>query len=283
MRPTLDLSRAPWLVFHDHLPQGFWLKAGLVGLTWLSVFVLSRLTTRFFDLVDRRLTLYNVPERRLAKLDFLVDLFLILVGAFVTLFILGVGQAIWGAVALTSIAGVIVALAAQQLGQNLLAGIMILFERPFVVGDAVEMDERVGRVTKVTLHSTTLLTPDGLQVLVPNSRVLNAPITNFTAQPERRITITIDVLEGKDLAGVEAALCKGVETEEHLRGPARTQVFLKESLDEGNRWEVRYWVDRAEFGDHCLPSAMGRLVRALDDAGLETAMPARHLFVENGG
>lgn len=273
------MALTPLAFAHAGLAPGVLQKVALIGLTWLVVFILTRISTRFFDLVDRRLTTYGVPERRLAKLDFLFDLFVVLIAVFVSLFILGIDQAIWGAVAVTSVAGIIIGLAAQQLGQNLLAGIMILFERPFVVGDVVDLDGRVGRIVKVTLHSTSLVTADGLQVLVPNSRVLGAPITNYSANPERRISVTVDVLESVALERVEAALRSAVDRESHLRLPERTQVFVTESLDEGTRWELRYWVDRMHFADHCRPSAMSRILTALDEAGLETAMPARVIHV----
>lgn len=254
-------------------------KATWIALTWLLIIAVSALATRFFDRIDDRLTAYGVPERRLAKLDFLVHLFLIVIAVLVTLFLLGIGQALWGAVAVTSVAGVILALAAQQLAKNLLAGMVILFERPFIAGDLIDVDGRRGTVEKVTLHSTTLEDPDGLRLIVPNSRILETAITNFTTNPHRRLVLRIDVEESVELERVRAVLFEAIATEEHLVRPREVVVFAQESLDEGVRFEVRYWVERVRYGDHCLPSAMGRLLDALATAGLSTAKPAQHVYV----
>jgi len=53
---------------------------------------------------------------------------------------------------------------------------VILFDRPFVVGDTIEIEDRVVRVERVSLHSTTVVTPDGLQLSVPNQRVLDGAV-----------------------------------------------------------------------------------------------------------
>lgn len=255
-----------------------------IAVTWTVTLLLTHLNGRFFDVVDRRLTEYGIPDRRLSKLDFLVDLFLVVMASLVTLLVLGVGEALWGAVAVTSIAGVILALAAQQIGQNLLAGILILLERPFVTGDTIEVGGDMGEVKRVSLVSTVLLTPEGLRKLVPNSAILGATVTNYSVNPYRRLTIDIDVSETVDLDHVRAVLREAVEGERHLAPDHPVRIFAAASLDEGVRFQVRYWVQREHYAEHCLPSGTERLLDALNEAGIETAMPARHVHVsERGG
>ncbi len=256
-------------------------KGIYIALIWILVGLLTKLNRSFFDRIDRRLSRYNVPERRLAKLDFLTDIFLVLLGVFVTLHILGVSQALWGAVAITGIAGVIVALAAQRLGENILAGIVILLERPFIVGDTIEVDGQTGKAEKVTLHSTTLETPDGLRAVVPNSRVANSSLTNYTANPYRRVVARVDVVEAVDLDRVRATIREAVASDAHLVEERPIRVFATDSLDEGVRFEARYWVTRAHYMDHCLPSSMERILDALNESGLATAMPAQRVYVQD--
>ncbi len=257
-------------------------KAVWITIVWLVTLGLTRLNGRFFDRVDARLSNYNVPERRLAKLDFLMDVLLLLLAVFITLHLLGVSQALWGAVAVTGIAGAMIALAAQRLGQNILAGLVILFERPFILGDVVEVGGRTGSVQKVTLHSTTLETPDGPKAIIPNSEMVNATIVNKTATAERRVVLTIDVTESVDLDRVRRVLGRAVESERHLVADRPVHVFAKESLDEGVRFEVRYWVRREHYTEHCLPSAMARMLDALNEAELGTAVPAQKVYVDQG-
>lgn len=255
-------------------------KALLIAGTWLVAFLLSYLNGRFFDRLDRSLTTYGIPERRLSKLDFLTDVFIMLIAAFVTLAILGVGQALWGAVAVTSVVGIMVGLAAQRVAQNLLAGIVILFERPFIVGDTVEVDGRIGEVSKVSLHTTSLVTPDGLKLMLPNQRVLDSSVTNYSARPDRRVTVQIDVEETRELDRVRAILREAVEGERHLVEERPIRIYATESLDEGVRFQVRYWVQREHYAEHCLPSATERILDALNEADLPTAMPAQKVRLQ---
>ncbi len=256
-------------------------KGAIIAVTWAVVLLLTHVNGRFFDRVDRRLTAYGVPARRLNKLDFLVDIFLVLLAALVTLFVLGVGEALWGAVAITGIAGAIVALAAQQVGQNLLAGMLILLERPFIVGDTIDVSGDMGEVQRVTLMSTKLVTPEGLSKLVPNSRILGATVTNYSVHPARRLTVTIDVAEAVEMDRVRGILQDAVEGERHLVPDKPVRVFATESLDEGVRFEVRYWVEREHYAEHCLPSATERFLDALNAQGVATAMPAQHVHVSD--
>lgn len=254
-------------------------KTVWIVLTWTGALIASWATNVFFDRVDARLTAFGITQRRLSRLDFVVDVFLFGLAAFVSLAILGVTEALWGALALTSVAGVVVALAAQRIGQNVLAGLVILFERPFVVGDKIQVDDRTGEVRRVSLHTTTLVSPDGLQVLLPNQRILDADITNYSAREDRRVSVTVDLQETVELDRVGEVLEQAARTEPHLVDDRPVTVFARESLDEGVRFEVRYWVQRDHYGEHCLPSAMERILDAVNDAGLATATPAQKVYV----
>lgn len=256
--------------------------AGWIALTWFATGLLMRLNGRFFDRVDQRLTQYNIPERRLSKLDVLADVVLVLLAGLLTLVRLGVDDAIWGAIALTSVVGVVVGLAAQRIGQNLLAGMVILFERPFLVGDTIEVDDRTGTVVKVTLYATVLVTPSGLQLRLPNQQVLDGSVTNFSARPERRVTVEIDVeVAGDRVDEVRRVIRQAVEQEAHLIEEEDIVIFAKASLDEGVQLEVRYWVERDHYGTHCLPTATGRILEALETAGWPTARPTQKVYLED--
>ncbi|MDX1612465.1 MAG: mechanosensitive ion channel, partial [Candidatus Thermoplasmatota archaeon] len=216
----VDAATILRLLEDTRVQKGLW-----IALTWLITLVLTHWNGRFFDMVDRRLTTYAVPERRLAKLDFLVDIFLILLAALISLHILGVSQAMWGAVAITSIAGAVVALAGQRLGQNLLAGLVILFERPFIIGDTIEAGSTTGKVQQVTLHSTTLETPDGPKAILPNSDVVNGRIINVTRASGRRLVVPIDVVEAVDMDRVREVLERAVRKERHLQQHRPITIF----------------------------------------------------------
>lgn len=263
------------LLSRPGVQTGIW-----IALTWAVALVLLRVNGRLFDALDTRLTRFGVPERRLNKLDWISDVFLVVLASLVTLGLLGVGEALWGALALTSVAGVIVALAAQRLGQNLIAGMVILFERPFIVGDTIEVADRVGEVESVSLHTTAMTTPDGLQLMIPNQQVLDGSVKNFSVRPTRRLTIEIDVdVPNDQIDDARYAIRQAIQGEEHLVEDREIVVFAKTSLDEGVRFEARYWVQREAYGSHCLPTAMARILEHLEAEELATAMPTQKIYV----
>lgn len=266
-----------------------WLEAAWVStaawivVTWALALGVLWVLERLFDHVDKRLTGYNVPERKLSKLDTMTELLVVAVAVLVTLYLLGVAEALWGAIALTSVAGVIVGLAAQRFGENLIAGAVILFERPFQTGDVVEIDEEVGTIEAVTLHSTTMTSNEGPKVTLPNQQVLAGPVTNFSACRKRRISIDVDVDVGAErLDEARYVIRQAITDEEHLVGEPEPAVFASASLDEGVRFTARYWVQAEAYGDHCLPTALRRILDALDREGFATSMPAQRVHLQEG-
>lgn len=254
--------------------------AGWIAVTWALALVAMHLSDRLFDRVDAKLTRYNVPERRLSKLDTLADALIVAVAVLVTLSLLGIGEALWGAIALTSVAGVVVGLAAQRFGENLIAGAVILFERPFQVGDTIEVDERIGTVEAVTLHSTTLRDPDGLRITLPNQEVLDGAVTNLSACRKRRISVDVEVEAGPErLDEARYAVRQAAEGDEHLVEGEPVQVFVSASLDDGVQLTARYWVEPDAYADHCLPTALSRVLDGLHEAGFATAMPTQRVHI----
>lgn len=89
--------------------------------------------------------------------------------------------------------GFIVGLALQGALSNFAAGIMILAQRPFHVGDFVDVAGEVGEVKEITMTSTIIETPDNVKVVFPNAKVLAGEIKNYSAHKIRRISIPIEV------------------------------------------------------------------------------------------
>lgn len=101
-------------------------------------------------------------------------------------------------------AGLAVALALQGTLSNIAAGIMLVFLRPFNVGDHIDADGIVGRVVEVGLFATTLRTLEGAYLFAPNSKLSNAKITNYTRERSRIVEMKFKVPRSADLATVRA-------------------------------------------------------------------------------
>ncbi len=125
-------------------------------------------------------------------------------------------------------AGLAVALALQGTLSNIAAGIMLVFLRPFNTGDFIDADGIVGTVVEVGLFSAQLRTRDGVYIFVPNSKLSNARILNYTREPSRMVEITFNVPRGADLDVVRSKVSPALETE--FSPPGTRPEILVETL-----------------------------------------------------
>lgn len=170
-------------------------------------------------------------------------------GALFLLF--SVGQALGvDLTALLATAGVLtvaIGLAAQTSLSNLIAGVFLLVDRPFEIGDTVEIEGRVGVVQAITLLSTHVRTFNNIRVRWPNDVVLKATILNYTRFPARRVDLALRVLVGGDLAATRAAMLDEIEALPLILLDPPPEVLLRGFTDNTVEVEVRAWLAVEDF------------------------------------
>lgn len=184
------------------------------------------------------------------------------------------------------IIGIAVGFAAQQSLANLFAGVSILTDAPYKIGDFLALENGMrGRVTQIGFRSTRILTRDDVEVIIPNSNLASAVIVNESGGPyERsRIRVPVSVAYGTDVEEARAILLDVARTAsneivlDHVQNePIVRFVKLGES---GLELEVRVWI--------VLPEARGRVVDALNTqiykrlraARIEIPYPKRDVYL----
>jgi small conductance mechanosensitive channel len=128
-------------------------------------------------------------------------------------------------VASLGLAGLTIGFAARDALSNLISGILIFWDRPFVIGDLVEVEGRYGKVADITLRSTRVVTVDGKMLAVPNSTIINTTVTSYTNFPNLRIDVDVTVGVNEDLGKVRACLLGLVQSNpEYMEDPAPSVV-----------------------------------------------------------
>ena len=147
------------------------------------------------------------------------------------------------------VAGFIIGFALQNTLSNFASGMMILIYRPFDVGDAVEVDGVVGKVQAMTLVSTTVLTFDNQQLMIPNNNIWGNTIKNITARKVRRVDMTFGIGYGDDIAKAEEILWKIVK--EHPLVLEEPEPVIKVSALGASSVDfvVRPWSKTADYWD----------------------------------
>jgi small-conductance mechanosensitive channel len=178
-----------------------------------------------------------------------------------------------GLIAGLGIAGVTIGFALQDVAKNFIAGVLLLIQQPFEIGDVVKILDYVGTVQGITLRTTDILAQDGRMVIVPNSEVFVNPLMNYSRTPRRRIEITAGVSYDSDLQAVtETALRVLGDLDEVLAEPA-PEVTFREFGGSTVEFVAYYWIATEGAG---LKESNVRLAR---DAGMKALKTA---FEEEG-
>ena len=130
------------------------------------------------------------------------------------------GIDVTGVVALASVLTLAISLAVQNALTNVIGGFTLLYTKPFVAGDFVEIAGRSGTVTDVGLNYTKLATADNKTVSLPNSAVVADQIVNYTVSGTRRLDVTVRCDYATPIPQVTAALLKAADQPNVLETPA---------------------------------------------------------------
>lgn len=170
--------------------------------------------------------------------------------------------------------GFTVGFAIQDVSKNFVAGVLLLLQQPFDIGDAIEVGSYAGTVVTVDLRATELRTFDGKNVLIPNADVYTSAIVHFGRASRRRIDLSAGVAYGSDLEMVKSTAVAAISgVEGVLPDPAPAVVF--ESFGSSTvDFRLYYWVDTQTIGVFEAKDAGIRLIkRAFEERGIEMPYP----------
>ena len=175
-------------------------------------------------------------------------------------------------IAVLGAAGLAIGLALQGTLQNVAAGLMLLFIRPFKVGDFIETGAGTGTVEEIRLFLTILHTSQGLRVAVPNAKIWSDSIINYSARPRRRIDLLVGISYDDDIDKASALILGLAKKEERIVDDPEPKVVVKNLGDSSVDLELRAWTKRQDYWD--VRFGLTRDVKyALDKAGISIPYP----------
>jgi small conductance mechanosensitive channel len=179
------------------------------------------------------------------------------------------------------ILGFTVGFALQDVMKNFAAGVLLLLQKPFRIGDNISVAGFDGTVTAIDLRSTEIRTFDGRTVIVPNADVLNDAIINFTRSVNRRVELPVGVAYGSDLEQVQKLAMDAVGQVPGLLSDPAPQVVFRNFGDSSINFTVFYWVDTAQIGLFAAQDAGLKLIkRAFQEQGIEIPYPIRTVMMK---
>lgn len=177
------------------------------------------------------------------------------------------------------VAGLAVGLAAQDSLSNLVAGLTILWDRPFRIGDNVTIADTFGTVQEIGLRTTRVRTVQRLDMLVPNRQVIENAIVNHTRTPELRLDIPLGIAYHEDSREARKVLLAAVEQSDRITSSPAPEVMMTELADSSVNLELRVFLrdPRQERRAFCELLELSKI--ALDEAGIEIPFPQRTLHL----
>jgi potassium efflux system protein len=255
--------------------QIFLLIALLIAVFWFS----SR-TKRF--LFNRFLAKSGLDRSLQYAIAQIVSNIVLIVGIFIVLDNAGIHLG-----ALTVFAGAVgvgVGFGLQNIASNFISGLVILAERPITVGDRVEVAGIAGQVQHIRARSTVIVTNDNITMIVPNTKFIDSPVTNWTyGDPRVRFRVPVGVAYGSDVEKVREALTAAAREHPAALSDPAPSVFLEKFGDSTIDFELVVWSKEMSYRPRRFKSDLNFLIdKHLRAADIEIPNPQRDLHIRSG-
>lgn len=181
-------------------------------------------------------------------------------------------------VALASVLTLALSLALQNMVSNIIGGFTILYTHPFHSGDYVEIAGQGGTVKEINMTYTMLSTPDCKLISIPNSAVVAAQITNYSASPTRRVEITASASYDTPVQQVLDALIQAGTVDNVLLDPAPAAVVTAYG-ESAIQYSLRLWVNNADYWNVYF-AVNQRVKTVFDEHGIVMTYPHLNVHIQ---
>lgn len=186
-------------------------------------------------------------------------------------------------VATLGVGSIAIALAAQEVLGNMISGFIILIDRPFRIGDRIELEElgTWGDVQDISLHSTRILTRDNRQVSVPNALIgKNRVVNHSVPSTQYRVQTHIGVAYGSDIEQVRQVLIEAIRGEAWVMKNKPVEALFLEFQDSALLFRVRCWIENYVETRRVIDKMNTAIYKALNEARIEIPFPQRVVHVQ---
>jgi len=247
----------------------------LAAFIWMRA--LRRVADAVCDALGRNADRFNwIQPQSVPLYEIVSSLMIIGAGVYVVLLAWEIDLTAW--LASAGIIGIAVGFAARDTLANLFAGMFILADAPYKLGDFIILGggER-GQVTGIGIRSTRILTRDHIEITIPNSVIANSKIVNETGGPQkiRRVRVNVGVAYGSDIDRVREILMEVARDAEYAAEDPPPSVRFKRFGDSSLDFELRVWVERPILSGRSVDQINTAIYKRFNAEGIEIPFPQR--------
>jgi small conductance mechanosensitive channel len=183
-------------------------------------------------------------------------------------------------VELLGISSVAIGFAFRDILQNFLAGILLLWNEPFRIGDQIKMGDYEGEVENIETRATMIRTYDGRRIVIPNGELFTNPVTVNTAAEKRRIDYDVGIGYGDDIARAKELILEAVRGVEDVLQDPGPEVLVYELAASTVNLRVRWWItpprrrELLDSRDHVLEAIKNKLTAN----GIDLPFPTQQIL-----
>jgi small conductance mechanosensitive channel len=172
--------------------------------------------------------------------------------------------------------------ALKDMISNFISGLFIMINRPFKIGDQIEVGGEAGTVRDIKIRATEIKTYDGRQVIVPNSTLYNGTVINNTAYDNRRFEVIVGIGYEEDIEEAKELAIETLEEAETVEADPEPQVLVNELGGSSVNLKLRGWTRPSKANMVKSASEVTQIVKEkYDEAGIDIPYPIRTVYMNN--
>lgn len=260
-----------------HVVQDVLLPWGIKALLALLVLLVGLLLVRLLThLVGRILNRTHLDKTLVGFIQSLLNTLLLAFVIITALDQLGVNTN--SIIALLGAAGLAIGLALQNSLQNFAAGFMLLVFRPFRAGDTIEIASVSGTVERIRIFSTSIITGDNKQVIIPNGTIYSGNIINYSSMGTRRIDMVFGIGYNDDMKKARDLIARLIAADSRILQEPAALIAVGELGASSVNFYVRPWVKNSDYWPvkYALTEA---IKQAFDDNGISIPFPQMDVHI----
>lgn len=150
-------------------------------------------------------------------------------------------------IAIIGAAGLAIGMALSGTLQNFAGGVMILLFKPYRVGDYIDAEGHAGTVREIQIFNTILKTVDNVTIIIPNGKLSNSSMTNYSVEPRRRVDWSFGMTYGDDIDKTKSAIRRLCDADERILRDPEVFIAVSELGHSSLKFAVRAWVSAADY------------------------------------
>lgn len=242
----------------------------------ILVFLFFLMTSTYLSRWSVKLFHKLFPKTKNESVVTLISVFkflIILMGAFISLEIMGFSGFFIKFLGSLGVAGVIAGVALKDLVSSMFSGMLVGVDKAFKIGDYVTIGGNSGTVQDIGLLTTKMITDDGKKVYIPNQIIFNAPFFNVTASPQRRIILDFEIPVGEDIQKTKAAILDEIKTLAHVDKTDATEVLFTNVKQGVFNLQVKFWLEQGNNFSQLKSDAIMQINERLVKEGVSLVTP----------